>query len=57
MSQPAGQGNRSQKIEIRGTESKSEKERRRKIMDSLKQQVGEKYQQSHERYFEELLQR
>jgi hypothetical protein len=36
---------------------KGQKEKRRKIMDALKQQVEEKYQKSHERYFEDLLQR
>lgn len=46
-----------EKMEILGSEGKGEKERKRKIMESLKQNVGEKYQKSHERYFEELLQR
>ncbi len=48
---------KNEKVEIIGSETKGEKERRRKIMDSLKQKVGDKFQQSHERYFEELLQR
>jgi len=46
-----------ERMEILGSEGKGEKERKRKIMESLKQNVGEKYQKSHERYFEELLQR
>lgn len=48
---------RNERVEIKGNETKGEKERRRRIMESLKQQVGDKFQQSHERYFEELLQR
>jgi hypothetical protein len=46
-----------EKVEILATESKSEKERRRKIMDSLQHKVDERYQKSHEQYFEEMLQR
>jgi len=53
----ASQGKRREKVEIRGSEAKGERERRRRIMESLKHQVGDKYQNSHERYFEELLQR
>lgn len=58
MSQPETAGGRHpEKIEIRGSEAKGERERRKRIMESLKQQVGDKFQQSHERYFEEMLQR
>lgn len=46
-----------EKVEIIDSEAKGEKERRRRIMDSLRQQVEERYQKSHERYFEDLLQR
>ncbi|MBN8554564.1 MAG: hypothetical protein J0L93_03890 [Deltaproteobacteria bacterium] len=48
---------RAEKVEIVGNEKQGEKERRRKIMDSLKQKVDDRYQKSHEHYFEDLLQR
>lgn len=47
----------SERVEVIDSEGRGDKERRRKIMNSLKQKVGEEYQESHERYFEELLQR
>jgi hypothetical protein len=53
----SGPQSKSEKIEIKGTEKQGEKERRRKIMDSLRQKVDEKFQKSHEQYFEDLLQR
>lgn len=46
-----------EKIDLQSSEGRGEKERRRKIMDSLRQKVDERFQDSHERYFEELLQR
>lgn len=55
--QPQAMKGQGGKVEILGNDAKGEKERRRRIMDSLKQKVGDKFQQSHERYFEELLQR
>lgn len=57
--QPEGSAQRQVKehVQIVGSEGKGEKERRRRIMDSLKQKVDERYQKSHEQYFEDLLQR
>ncbi len=49
--------NRSEKMEIIGSEGKGQRERKRKIMESLRQTVDEKYQKSHEQYFEDMLQR
>ncbi len=46
-----------EKIEVIGSEAKGLKERRKKIMESLQQKVDEKFQKSHEGYFEEILQR
>lgn len=46
-----------EKVEIIESEGKGEKERRRKIMNSLRQKVDDRFQSSHERYFEDLLQR
>ena len=58
MSQPSSAPDRrSQRIEIMGNEAKGDQEKRKRIMESLRQRVGDKYQGSHERYFEELLQR
>jgi len=51
------QGKLSEKTEVIESEGKGQKEKRRKIMEALKQQVDEKYKKSHERYFEDLLQR
>jgi hypothetical protein len=52
---PGGQKN--EHIETIVTEGKAEKERLRKIMDSLQQKVDDQFQKSHEKYFEDLLQR
>jgi hypothetical protein len=59
MSQPgaAGQGQVKEKTEIIDSEGRGQRERRQKIMNSLKHKVNEEFQKSHERYFEELLQR
>lgn len=46
-----------EKLEIVESEGRGEKERRRKIMNSRRQKVEDRFQESHERYFEELLQR
>ena len=46
-----------EKVDIISSQGKGEKERRRKILDSLKQKVDERFQKSHEQYFEEMLQR
>ena len=46
-----------EKVEIIESEGRGERKRRQKIMNSLKQKVDENFQKSHERYFEELLQR
>lgn len=46
-----------EKMEILENQGKGELERRRKIMNSRRQKVEDQYQNSHERYFEELLQR
>jgi len=51
------QGRLSERTEVIESEGKGQKEKRRKIMEALKQQVDEKYKKSHERYFEDLLQR
>jgi len=48
---------RREKVEIIESEGRGERKRRQKIMNSLKQKVDESFQRSHERYFEELLQR
>lgn len=45
------------KVEILSSQGKGERERKQKIIGSLKQKVDERYQKSHEGYFEELLQR
>ncbi|MDB5038474.1 MAG: hypothetical protein JWQ35_2002 [Bacteriovoracaceae bacterium] len=46
-----------EKVELLATESKVEKERRRKIMESMQRKVEDRFQKSHEQYFEEMLQR
>lgn len=56
-SKSPAQGNRSEKVEIKSNDKQLNAERRRKIMESLRQKVDEKFQKSHEHYFEELLQR
>ena len=45
------------KVELLATECKVEKERRRKMMESLQRNVEDRFQKSHEQYFEEQLQR
>lgn len=55
--QQAGQRIKEENIETLATESKVERERRKKIMESLRQSVDGRFQKSHERYFEDLLQR
>lgn len=47
----------SERMEVIESEGQGDRERRRRIMNSLRQRVDEQYQESHERYFEELLQR
>ncbi len=51
------QERKTQRIEVLPNEGQGELERRRKILDSLQQKVEPQYQKSHERYFEDLLQR
>ena len=46
-----------EKIELLDSERRGQKERRQKIMNSLRQKVEGRFQGSHERYFEDLLQR
>ena len=46
-----------EKVEIIESEGRGERKRRQKIMNSLKHKVDESFQRSHDRYFEELLQR
>lgn len=53
----SGQHMKNEKMEIVDSQGKGERERRRKIMESRRQDVDDKYRPSHERYFEELLQR
>lgn len=50
-------GRDTENIEIIESEGKGARERRQKIMNSLRQKVDDAFQKSHERYFEELLQR
>jgi hypothetical protein len=58
LSQGSGTGlEQKEKVEIIGNEGGGERERRRRILESMKQKVGPEYQRSHERYFEDLLQR
>ncbi|TVQ78012.1 MAG: hypothetical protein EA369_07830 [Bradymonadales bacterium] len=45
------------RVEIIESEGRGERERRQRIMNSLRQEVDREYQPSHQRYFEELLQR
>ena len=56
-SESSGKREIKEQVQIVGSEGKGEKERRRRIMDSLKQKVDERFQKSHEQYFEDLLQR
>lgn len=53
----ASERRQSGRVEIVEESGKGERERRRKIMNSLRQEVPEEYQGSHEQYFQELLQR
>ncbi|PIR23078.1 MAG: hypothetical protein COV44_04975 [Deltaproteobacteria bacterium CG11_big_fil_rev_8_21_14_0_20_45_16] len=46
-----------EEIELLDSEGRGQKERRQKIMNSLRQKVEDRFQGSHERYFEDLLQR
>jgi hypothetical protein len=58
QAQSIGQAERgSSKIDIVESEGRGQRERRQKIMNSLRQEVDEKFQESKDRYFEELLQR
>lgn len=58
LGQSSAEGKKTgERVEILANENKSEKERRRKILDSMQRKVEDRFQKSHEQYFEELLQR